>query len=731
MVTSLQARALPKNVVTNKIQSLSKVQRRNDARHVVNPPEHQLWKAETTAKTPWSGAVAWHSPGPFSQPHLRGLVLALALALGAGSADAACTGAPPVIIQQPMSLNLPFPSSFAQFQVVAASSDPLQYQWQLNGANIPGATAQSLQIIPVMPSDAGVYTVRVFNDCGVVTSQPAFLHLAVPTAPPAQDAFEVSPILSASSGILQGNNAASGTQPDEPLHAGLPGGKSVWYRWRTSSAGVVTLNTQGSAFDTLLAVYTGTSVDKLTQVTFDDDSGGAFTSQVRFNASPNVFYHVAIDGLSGASGDFLFSWSLQVTNKTIPMIQKHPNSIPVASGSNVTFTVTGDVPTQGYQWLFNGEPIPRAIGASYVVVNAGPEDIGLYQVRLNNGPGFETLSFTAALELAQPPETVFQNKFSTLLPPPTPPPTLNLADDLSLGAPPPLAEAALPRSVGFISITHGNSGYDQGNNASADTDLDEPNHCNVPAAHTLWMGLVPNANGFCILDTAGSDVLTHLTLYEFALPISTLDDHLIACDVESAELGLPSTVQFQVSQTKTYVVVIDGHAGVTGNIKLNWRFGSIPPILQFPVCRVVQPGSALELGILDQWVPEPVYQWKLNGQDIPGANTSDLVLNDIQQVKTGTYSVVVSNFLNSVTKTVAHVFLTGQIDLHIEHVPPNQLRIYGAAAGDFSLESAVNLPGENWTKVRSSLGNCQTFDFLIPQLPGEPTRFYRGRLLSP
>src|SRR5207249_1437574 len=45
----------------------------------------------------------------------------------------------------------------------------------------------------------------------------------------------------------------------EPNHAGNSGGHSVWWQWKSPVTATVTLDTIGSSFDTLLAVYTGTS----------------------------------------------------------------------------------------------------------------------------------------------------------------------------------------------------------------------------------------------------------------------------------------------------------------------------------------------------------------------------------------------------------------------------------------------------------------------------------------
>jgi hypothetical protein len=54
-------------------------------------------------------------------------------------------------------------------------------------------------------------------------------------------------------------------------HAGDAGGRSVWWSWTAARGGVVSFDTCGAEFDTLLAVYTGDRVDALTKVASNDD----------------------------------------------------------------------------------------------------------------------------------------------------------------------------------------------------------------------------------------------------------------------------------------------------------------------------------------------------------------------------------------------------------------------------------------------------------------------------
>ena len=63
----------------------------------------------------------------------------------------------------------------ATFSVIATGTQPLNYQWQLNGANLKDATNATLILTNVIANQAGNYTVIVSNSGGTISSQPAIL----------------------------------------------------------------------------------------------------------------------------------------------------------------------------------------------------------------------------------------------------------------------------------------------------------------------------------------------------------------------------------------------------------------------------------------------------------------------------------------------------------------------------------------------------------------------------
>lgn len=77
---------------------------------------------------------------------------------------------------------------------------------------------------------------------------------------------------------------------------------SVWFRWTPTQSGFARFDTTGAVFDTTLGVYTGTSVDALTELDKNDDSYGR-QSRVDFDAVSGTDYFIAVGGYESSFKD--------------------------------------------------------------------------------------------------------------------------------------------------------------------------------------------------------------------------------------------------------------------------------------------------------------------------------------------------------------------------------------------------------------------------------------------
>jgi Calx-beta domain/Metallo-peptidase family M12B Reprolysin-like len=140
-------------------------------------------------------------------------------------------------------------------------------------------------------------------------------------AAPPNDNFANAQTITGAAGAATGTNMAATKEPGEPNHAGNLGGSSIWYNWQAPSDGDVTLTTAGSDFDTLLAVYTGASLNTLNTTASNDDDPllSTTTSRVSFNAVAGTVYRVAVDGFSNARGNVVLNWNLAPPSSSIQL----------------------------------------------------------------------------------------------------------------------------------------------------------------------------------------------------------------------------------------------------------------------------------------------------------------------------------------------------------------------------------------------------------------------------
>lgn len=118
--------------------------------------------------------------------------------------------------------------------------------------------------------------------------------------------------------------AAGGTytSPDVPntgftTESGEPGGggRSAWWTYKPNENGSASFDTQlstdtGGGTDTILLVYTGSAVGALTQVAYDDDSGGARTSLITYSVTAGTRYYIKV---ATYNGEVNMTYALRVT----------------------------------------------------------------------------------------------------------------------------------------------------------------------------------------------------------------------------------------------------------------------------------------------------------------------------------------------------------------------------------------------------------------------------------
>ena len=238
--------------------------------------------------------------------------------------------------------------------VIAASASAITYQWQKDGANIPGATASSYQITNAQQSDNGTYRVMVGNAHGSVTSNAAVLGVGgtTPIAPVvlSQPANQV---------CVQGSSAtfvvvADGTLP-------------MTYQWQKDGV---------------------------------DIAGATFSSHTvsAASASDVASYRCVVTNAAGSVTSIGATLAVTTTGRAPFLItQPADQNVTVGTGFTLSIAANGTAPFT-YQWQKDGSAIPGATASAYTVGSAAAGHNGTYRAVVSNSHG-SVNSKTAILEV--------------------------------------------------------------------------------------------------------------------------------------------------------------------------------------------------------------------------------------------------------------------------------------------------------------------------------------------
>lgn len=134
--------------------------------------------------------------------------------------------------------------------------------------------------------------------------------------PPANDDFVNRLTLWGADGNRSGDNWGATAEIGEGLHCGNLASTSVWWTYEPQSVpGRLQIDTDGSDFDVVIAVYTGDAVNDLTEQACNADVGSNLA--VELNTLPGQSYHVAIAGRSGDQGSIAINYEWEETGVEI------------------------------------------------------------------------------------------------------------------------------------------------------------------------------------------------------------------------------------------------------------------------------------------------------------------------------------------------------------------------------------------------------------------------------
>jgi hypothetical protein len=176
---------------------------------------------------------------------------------------------------------------------------------------------------------------------GVTKSRIRIADAAGIAPPPPNDDFANARIFSGYSYAANGTNLGATLESGDPKSVnGSITSHTVWYRWTAPFSGKVEIDTCSGVtnFDTVLAVYTGSTQGSLTETASNDD-GCEFKpsgSKVTINATQGTTYQIMVYGHAGQTGNF----TLEVVDKVAPTVASTTpaNGGRVAPDANIRAT---------------------------------------------------------------------------------------------------------------------------------------------------------------------------------------------------------------------------------------------------------------------------------------------------------------------------------------------------------------------------------------------------------
>jgi hypothetical protein len=493
--------------------------------------------------------------------------------------------------------------------------------------------------------------------------------------PPANDLFSQATNITVTNGraILQSSNRFGTAEAGEPAHAGTAASTSVWFQFTPPISGRITLSTGGSNFDTLLAVYTGSSVSALTPVASNDDQSE--TPHIRTSSlevaqvEGGTTYRIAVDGWSSEFGAIQLVLDY-FPNGTAPSITAHPSNRFAAVGQAAQFTVgVAGTPAPSTRWQRRASGSSTWVSldadtatytgtgtATLTVANITQSMSGdRFRCVASNSLGSVT-SFEAALTIVSPPQihsitpsqSVYEGTSFTFSSSVS---GTGLSYQWEKDAQPISGAIGPSYSISNLQLSHQgsyrlvvtNAAGSVTSNPSTLTVLAAtlPTITGIPATLTVNYGesisIFPSVSG-------GNPSPTFQWKKDDAVLTGQTSYYFIKHGVKTSDSG-------------SYVLTATNAAGTISSspVVVTVRPAIAPSVTSHPQSQTISKGGSTSFHVGVSGSATLTYQWFRNGTAIPGQTGSSLYISNVSLLDSGLYSVKVTNDAGTATSNNAEL----------------------------------------------------------------------------
>ena len=516
------------------------------------------------------------------------------------------------------------------FRVVASGTPPLSYQWKKDGGDIPGATGPDLTLVSVQLADAGSYNVEVGNNAGVATSDPATLTVTAAPTFFLQERFadgdRTTQNLPASAAWFTSSGSSNFTATSGQATQLVSSSRTLLGYFTNAASAPVTVGVnqtltldftvQFSGFDTGAAAGSNTFVVGLLRSVANPTatSGTGFVA----DGPPNTVARVSGDFGSNNPSSNVFtnyggyaamtSAGLPSTPTPIRLYARTGSSASLlnSTGPFTQFTAGPATPSAAmtantdYRGTLTLQNTGSGIGVNFTLKDATSNNVVMTYSAVQAAASFTQFD-TAAFYMSKASSSANYN-------------FVIKAVDVSL---------------------------------SGSTPGDPPTITTQPVSHTVALG------GTATFTAAASG--TAPLAYQWqknGVPIA---------GANAATLTLSNV---QAGDAGAYRVAVSNSAGsaISTTAVLTVDVGPVAPtITSQPASQVVITGGDATFTVIATGTAPISYQWQKDGAPVAGATTTTLNLANVQASDSGSYNVVVSNAVGSVTSSAATLTVSDTI----------------------------------------------------------------------
>lgn len=566
--------------------------------------------------------------------------------------------------------------STASFVVTAIGTGTLSYQWQKNGQNIAGATAQSYSFTASNVDHGNLYRCVVTNGTNTATSASATLTVTTSgsgstnglTARYYSNVFSNIP-----------NSAATLTRVDDNVNFSwgeaapaaniTPNAFAV--RWSgkitPTATGVYTFYTQSND-GVKLSINNDIVINKWQYQALTEWSG-------TITLTAGVSYNIVLDFFEG-NGDAICKllWSgpgiakqvvpsavliPESNTSTSPNITQQPNSISILLGETATFAIaaSGTGPLS-YQWRKNGVNIQGAVTSTYSYTPTIQDNGANFVVIVSNTSGSATSS-TAMLTVTVPvsPAVITQEPQGGSY---VEGDTIQLS--VAATSTEPVTYQWQKNGVDILGAT--------GSSYRFKASLQDHNQS--------FRVIVTNSGGSTISNSAVvliSAISTPPSILQQPISISLTQGSLATFSVVASS---PAIISYQwlkngnviegatsniytfaaglLDHEAVYSVLVSNSAGTTPSqsVTLTVTPAQLPTIVLQPAATTVTDGDTAQFSVEVVGGTTPLsYQWQKNGTNIAGATQSSYRFKALLADHLANYRVVITNAAGSLSSDLA------------------------------------------------------------------------------